>query len=279
MNFFDAPDGTRLAYHVDGEGAPLVCLPGGPMQASAYLGDLGGLTRYRRLVRLDLRGTGASAAPADVSTYRCDRQADDVEALRRHLGRERIDVFASSAGAAIAIFYAIRYPDRVGQMVLAGPSPRTAGLRVSAEERQEVVSHRRGEPWFADAYAALERLAAGTVTEADIAAIAPFHYGRWDETSQAFDARRAYERNAEAADRYYADGVIDATAIREALAHNDVSVLVIAGEYDLGLPPRCAAEFTALFPRGRLVIQPRGGHFGWLDDPDWFVRTVTEFLL
>jgi len=27
-------DGTELAYHVQGEGAPLVCLPGGPMQAS-----------------------------------------------------------------------------------------------------------------------------------------------------------------------------------------------------------------------------------------------------
>jgi proline iminopeptidase len=36
------PDGTRLAYHGSGTGAPLVCLPGGPMRDSAYLGDLGG---------------------------------------------------------------------------------------------------------------------------------------------------------------------------------------------------------------------------------------------
>src|SRR5690606_8703383 len=111
------------------------------------------------------------------------------------------------------------------------------------------------------------------------AAIAPFHYGRWDATSQAFDARRAHERNAEAADRYYADGVIDLAAIREALAHVDATVLLIAGEYDLGLPPPTAAEFAALFPNGRLMVQPRGGHWAWLDDPDWFVRTVTEFLL
>jgi len=279
MNYFDAQDGTRLAYHVDGHGSPLVCLPGGPMQASAYLGDLGGLNRYRRLVRLDLRGTGASAVPADRSTYRCDRQVEDVEALRAHLGRERIDLFANSAGAAIAIFYAIRYPDRVGQIVLAAPSPRTVGLRVGEEERRAVVSHRRDEPWFADAYAALKRIEGGTMTEAEVAAIAPFHHGRWDEARQAFEARRPHERNAEAADRYYSDGVIDEAAIREGLTHVDTSVLVIAGEYDLGLPPGCAAEFASLFPNGRLVIQPRGGHFGWLDDPNWFVRTVTEFLL
>lgn len=44
MPFFDAPDGTRLAHHLDGDGAPLVCLPGGPMQASVYYRNPGGLS-------------------------------------------------------------------------------------------------------------------------------------------------------------------------------------------------------------------------------------------
>ena len=43
MPAFHAFDGTKLAYHVQGEGAPLVCVPGGPMRDSVYLGDLGGL--------------------------------------------------------------------------------------------------------------------------------------------------------------------------------------------------------------------------------------------
>jgi pimeloyl-ACP methyl ester carboxylesterase len=250
MNLFDARDGTRLAYHVDGAGRPLVCLPGGPMQASAYLGDLGGLAVYRQLVRLDLRGTGASAVPADPSTYRCDRQVDDVEALRVQLGRERIDLLGNSGGGTLAVLYAVRYPHRVGQLVLV-----------------------------ADAYAALERIWAGAFTDADVEAIAPFYHGRWDEARQAFAARRAHERNAEAADAYYGPGAIDPDAVREALANVDASVLLIAGEYDPGLPPARAAEYAALFPHARLVVQPGAGHFPWLDDPDRFVRTVTEFLL
>lgn len=64
MPAFAAPDGTQLAYHVVGEGEPLLCLPGGPMRASGYLGDLGGLSERRRLIKLDLRGTGDSARPA-----------------------------------------------------------------------------------------------------------------------------------------------------------------------------------------------------------------------
>jgi pimeloyl-ACP methyl ester carboxylesterase len=63
MAIFDGADRTRLTYHQAGEGRPLICVPGGPMQASAYLGDLGGLSAHRRLVLLDLRGTGASAIP------------------------------------------------------------------------------------------------------------------------------------------------------------------------------------------------------------------------
>lgn len=71
MPSFTAVDGTELAHRVVGEGEPLICIPGGPMRASSYLGDLGGLSETRRLVLLDLRGTGRSAVPDDPATYRC----------------------------------------------------------------------------------------------------------------------------------------------------------------------------------------------------------------
>ncbi|MGF1341791.1 MULTISPECIES: hypothetical protein [unclassified Streptomyces] len=63
MPTLSAYDGYELAYHLVWEGEPLICLPGGPMRASAYLGARGDLSRVRRLVLLDLRGTGGSAVP------------------------------------------------------------------------------------------------------------------------------------------------------------------------------------------------------------------------
>ena len=44
-------------------------------------------------------------------------------------------------------------------------------------------------------------------------------------------------------------------------------MLLLAGEYDVGLPPRNAAEYAGLFEHAELAVQPAAGHFPWLDDP------------
>jgi pimeloyl-ACP methyl ester carboxylesterase len=275
---FFANDGTRLAYHRAGSGAPLICLPGGPMQASAYLEDLGGMSAHRGVIRLDLRGTGDSEIPKDRETYRCDRQIDDVEALRVHLGLERIDLLGHSAGGTLALQYATRHPDRIGRLVLVSPSPRPVGIEVTDAARREIAELRRGERWFDDAFAAFERIWAGDFVGANWTAITPFSHGVWDAERAAFAARETAETNEDAAAAYYSANALDPDAARAELGGLTAPVLLLTGEYDVGLPPKCAAEFAALFPSARLAVQPRGGHFPWLDDPAWFVPTVAAFL-
>lgn len=278
MPTFDAPDGTRLAYHRTGVGPPLVCLPGGPMHASAYLGDLGGLSAHRSLVMLDLRGTGDSAAPADPASYRCDRLVDDVEALRAQLNLDRFDLLGHSAGASLAVLYAARYPERLERVVLVNPSPRVVDLEITDADRREVAEPRRNEPWFPEAFAAFERIWSGAPTPADWDAITPFTYGTWDAAAQAHDAQAPSQTNDAAAAEYYAAGAVDPEATRRAISQLAAQVLVVAGEYDVALPPKRAAEYAALFADAQLAVVPGGGHFAWLDGPHWFVRTVSEFL-
>ncbi|MFF0214998.1 alpha/beta fold hydrolase [Streptomyces vinaceus] len=279
MPAFAAPDGTLLAYRVlGGEGPPLVCLPGGPMRDSAYLGGLGGLCARRRLIMLDLRGTGRSRTPADTGSYRCDRQVEDVEALRTHLGLDRVDLLAHSAGANLATLYAARHPDRIGKLVLLTPSVFGVGITVTGESRLAAARLRQGEPWYPDAYEALEGLVAGRPTAGTRQAIAPFLHGRWDDAARAYDAADEAQKNAEAVAAYAAEGAFDPGATRTALARLDAPVLVLAGGFDVSLPHSAAAEYAALFPRGRLVVQPGAGHAPWLDDPERFTAAVTDFL-
>jgi pimeloyl-ACP methyl ester carboxylesterase len=278
MPSFPAHDGTLLAYHETGDGPPLICLPGGPMQASAYLGDLGGLTARRRLIRLDLRGTGGSATPQDLASCRCDRIVDDVEALREHLGLERPDLLGHSAGANIAVQYAARHPGRVGRLVLVTPSVMAVGIEITGEDRRAAARARQGEPWFGPAYAALEAITSGRGGEAEWEAIAPFAYGRWDDAARAHKAAEARQRNDAAAAAFVADGAFEPEATRKGLAAFDRPVLLVTGEADISAPPPAMTAFAALFPAAGLVRQAATAHFPWLDDPVAFAATTTEFL-
>jgi pimeloyl-ACP methyl ester carboxylesterase len=278
MPVLSAHDGTRLAYRVFGEGAPLVCLPGGPMQDSAYLGELGGLSAHRRLIMVDPRGTGRSAIPEDTASYRCDRLTEDVEALRGHLGLDRLDLLAHSAGANIAVLYAARHPERVGRLALITPSTFAVGIAASGGSRLETARLRKDEPWFGPAFAALEAVVAGNATDDDWKAIDPLFYGRWDAAAQAHQAAQDGRRNKEAAAVFGAEGAFDPDATRAALAAFGAPVLLLAGEVDLNTPPGVAAEFAGLFPDAEFVVQPGAGHFPWLDDADRFTATAARFL-
>jgi len=174
--------------------------------------------------------------------------------------------------------YALAHPHRVSRLVLVTPSGRAVGLAPDAEMRREIVNLRHGEPWFADAAAAFERIAAGRGAEADWAATAPFFHGRWDAAAQVYGATEEEQRNEDAAEAFGADGAFDPAAARAGLAGLGSPVLVIGGGLDRQRPPAVTAEYAALFPRARLVVQPGAGHFPWLDDPAQFGPAVTEFL-
>lgn len=275
---FVAPDGTELSYRELGTGDPVVCIPGGPMQESSYLGDLGGLSARHRLVLLDLRGTGASARPVDAASYRCDHQVPDVEALRAHVGVDRMNLLAHSAGANLALLYAAQHPDRVRRLLLITPSLRAVGIDVSARDRREVADLRDHEVWFPTASAALHAIAAGNGVAESWEAVAPFFHGRWDASAKAHQAAQASQTNQEAASLFGSVGAFDPDATRSALATFGPPTLLHAGELDLNTPPPRAAEFARLFPAAELVVQPGAAHFPWLDDADRFVATTAAFL-
>ncbi|MFJ2229590.1 alpha/beta fold hydrolase [Streptomyces halstedii] len=143
-----AYDGTELAYRVMGEGEPLICLPGGSTRAAACLGDLGGLSRTRQLVLLDLRGTGDSANSADRSTYHCGRSVDDVETLRVHLGLRQVDLLAHSTSGDLAVLYAARHPRRLRSLILVAPGTRAVGLPATGHDVRDAPSPRDPEPGY-----------------------------------------------------------------------------------------------------------------------------------
>ncbi len=276
MQTFTSYDGTRLAYHERGEGEPLVVLPGGPMCASSYLGDLGGLSAHRRLILLDLRGTGDSATPEDPATYRCDFLVADVEALRAHLGLDRIDLLAHSAGGSLAMLYAARHPERVARLALIATTPWALDMPATPEHRLEAALLRENEPWFDEAIGPFRAWLDGTAGFDPV--FLPFFHGHWNDATRDHTARGEHETNEAAADVCMAPGAFDAPATRAALATCPARVLVLAGELDGGPRPDLARRLADVFPHAETAVQQGAAHYPWLDDPRRFVRRVAAFL-
>jgi proline iminopeptidase len=253
----------------------VVCVPGG-MLASAYLGDLGGLAKHRQLVMLDLRGTGESDGPGEVGNWRCDRLVPDVEALRAHLGLEKMTLLGHSAGASLVTRYAAAYPERIGKLVLATPGSRSVGIEMTAERRRQVLARRKDEPWYQQVSAAFEAIQTGE--GADWAALDPMSYARWDAEAQAQQALEDSLANYEALGVFNSPESFDPPATRAGLAKVEAPALVVAGALDWGTDAVAAEEFAGVFPNAQFVVLPGVAHHPWLDDAGAFVTAVVRFL-
>ncbi len=279
MTIFHGYDGTALHYEQLGDGAPLVAIPGGPGMAARYLGTLGGLDARRRLVRFDPRGCGRSAVPADRASCAFGAQAADVEALRKHLGVERIDLLGHSAGALTAQRYAAGFPHRVRSLVLVTPVGRAA-REPDPAEIAALRAARAAEPWYPDAAEADALLAAGAGDPAALVRrITPFFWGRWNEAARAaaFDPELApaapWMREA-----FYAGSGSGAGAGADSAQPVAAPVLVVAGARDGMIGTAPARLAAALHPGARLVVLPEAGHRPWVEDPAGFAALVGGFL-
>jgi pimeloyl-ACP methyl ester carboxylesterase len=124
IRFCKSSDGTRIAYATMGKGPPLV-------RTAHFFGHLeydlrtpvwqpwlAELSRHHTLVRYDLRGCGLSDRTTD--DFSLEEWVADFEAVVDAAGLDRFAVFGPSQGAAIAIVYATRHPERVTRLVLYG---------------------------------------------------------------------------------------------------------------------------------------------------------------
>ena len=273
-------DGRTLAWHERGSGPPLLCHPGGPGCSAEYFGGLPDLAEERTLLLLDPRGTGDSDRPADRSNYALETYAGDVEAVRAHLGLDRIDVLGHSHGGFVAMAWAGAHPDRVGRLVLASTAPRfTDAIRTRRSQR---VAEHQGQPYFADAMAALRAHQAGEYrTDEELArlferesrALAPLG-------ADSADVMVTLARSGTNADalRHFNDHVAGGMNLAPGLARVDAPTLVITGAAD-PMGAAAADELMEALPNGLLAVVP-GDHFPFLERehrPQWS-RAVLEFV-
>ncbi|MGW8380029.1 alpha/beta hydrolase [Streptomyces sp. ODS28] len=290
MPLYASYDGAELAYtiidrqpnhSVTEPPPPLVCLAGGPARDAAYLGDLGGLSAHRRLIVPDTRGTGGSPPAADPAAYAFPRLAEDVEALRAHLGLPRFALLAHDAAAATAQAYAAAHPDRLSHLVLLNPGSRLQG-ELPDDAREIFESRAADEDWWEEAYVAVQMLQqADDLDEIRglLLRAAPMAYGRWEHPQQLHAAAEGEQLNPVPRAAFW-QGVDEAEqrAVLEGLREVTAPVLVVTGELDAVTGLRAGDAVAESFPDARVRPLPGVGHYPWVDEPAALTRLIETFL-
>ena len=143
IRFCQSSDGTRIAYASSGSGPTIVRV--GPWVTHAALDWsspiwrpwLELLARERTLIHYDFRGHGLSdRLNCDVAF---ERQVDDLATVIASTSTKHCALLGIAGGCAIAIAYAVRWPERVDRLVLFGGFSRGSIARSRTTDEAEAA--------------------------------------------------------------------------------------------------------------------------------------------
>lgn len=277
--------GTEVYFDIDGCGQvpgpgglvdrpQLFLLHGGPggdhasfkTQATSELRDVA------QLVYMDHRGSGRSAV-ADSQTYTLDENIDDLDALRDYLGLERISILGSSYGGMVAQGYAIRYPERVANLVLVATAPSHRFM----DDAKRILEE-RGTP---DQIRVCQPLWDATFESED--QLLEYYKVMGPMYSTAFDLAKFEEgwgrgiRNYQQLNLGFG-GFLKTFDFTGQLHTIPCPTLVLAGAKDWICAANHSEEIASRIPRAHLKIFDKSSHSIAADEPDEFLAAVRGFL-
>jgi pimeloyl-ACP methyl ester carboxylesterase/DNA-binding CsgD family transcriptional regulator len=270
--FCTAPDGVSLAYAIEGEGPPLIKACNWmthldyDRESPVWRHWVRGLSRGNTLVRYDERGCGLSdrRLPATPTS---ETFVEDLAAVADAVGFERFALLGLSGGAATAVQYAVRHPDRVTRLVLYGGyiRERYDHFTVEGEESNLVYELTRvgwgGRlPAFRELFSSL------------------FIPGAGEEQKRWYDEMQRVSSTGEMAARLWlAHAHLDVSDIARRVTQ---PALVLHAREDRVVPYEAGRGMAALIPDCRFVTLDSVNHILQEDEPAWgvFLDEVREFL-
>jgi pimeloyl-ACP methyl ester carboxylesterase len=168
-------NGFQLYYEIEGDGEPIVLIPGFASGREIWSRQTPALSRDFRVITFDPRGVSASDKPDGPQTI--GLLADDLAHLLLVLHIHKAHVLGASFGGFVAQEFALKYPSMTGKLVLCCTSfggPNHVASNIDLAATRELNSKQFDAAVNFNAEARVERIRAATlVISGDEDAIVP----------------------------------------------------------------------------------------------------------
>jgi pimeloyl-ACP methyl ester carboxylesterase len=253
----------KLYYEIEGDGAPVVLIPGFAAGRWIWFKQTAEFARNFRVIIFDPRGVSASDKPEGPQTITL--LADDIAHLLQTIGFESAHIVGASFGGFVAQEFALKYPAMTRKLVLCCTSFGGPNHVVPAPETLQALASTKG-------LNSEERMRANLLL-----AFTP-EYVR----TQVAEVNHIVHLRAtnEVPEHIYLSQLEAAMSFNTESRLQDIRslTLVLSGDADIIVPVQNSRNLAAKIPGARLQIVEGGSHTFFIEQAWEFNHIVTKFL-
>ena len=251
-------------YEQQGDGEPLILIPYLAADNACYAFQVAEYAKHFACISVDPRGAGETDKP--TGNYSTELFADDVSAFMQALGVERAHISGLSLGAAVGMWLASKYPQKVKSLSLHSGWTKTDPFIKTVVEGWQVTAK-----------------CLGSVTEMMIQSIFP-----WCFTPELYAAKPDYiqslaefvrGRPAQPVEAFMqqSDAVISHD-VEPYLSKITAPTQITFGRYDMVTSTRFAERMQANIRGAELIVFEGCSHAPIYERVDEFNQRSLEFL-
>ncbi len=279
-DLFAEVNGIKLCYDIHGEGEPVVLVHGFSDRKEHWRAQVGELSKYFKVIRLDNRGAGKSDRPE--GNYSMKIYASDIAGLLDVLGIKKTHIIGHSLGGMIVQNFLIYFPEKVKKAILINTIPgmtppgipNEQGVKMYRENAVNNLELRKKDPlnnFLKGAKGSYTRKFYKEMVENPDK---KFH-GIWSvkdlvkEKTEYGPTKKDIIHQAEA---------LATHNVYEKLPTVQIEVLVIAAEKDKSCPLTMNEKIHELLPNSKMVVIENAGHQSVLEFPSIINKHIIDFL-
>lgn len=270
--FLNLPDNTRLALYRTGQpvtSRALLAIAGGPGSDHRYLRvgpAFETIARHVPVVFYDQLGSGQSSAAGPDATI--SRFVDDIEAIRIHLGVERLDLLGHSFGGILLMGYATTYPDRVNSLIFSSSMATKMADTPHAMDRMFPDKHPAWVEQRANLPPEFPAETIETFQSMEFVSQKVFAGYAVEVRGHLYNIRLNNVLRADMGDHDY----------RKQLKLVTAPTLVLHGRWDAITTPKAGWDIHTAIPGSIFTVLEEAGHLPFTEKPTEYAAAVTKFL-